>query len=116
MKDVEEVQEVAKKKRGRPKKPDEEKVVKVKEPGQPVGRPRKPESVFNNTETRHEYHKLYYLEKLKDNYLCHVCHKNLNSIIALKHHYTHNLKCQVMRYKTYIETLLHSNHNMIYTI
>ena len=104
--EVEEVQEEPKKKRGRPKKPEEEKVVKTTEPKRNRGRPRNPESVFNNVETKKEYHKPYFLEKLKDQAICPVCDKNLNSIIALKHHYKHNTKCQLIRYKQDVKTLL----------
>ena len=62
--------------------------------------------VNQNVETKKEYHKLCFLEKLKDQAICPACNKNLNSIIALKHHYKHNTKCQLIQYIQDVKTLL----------
>ena len=46
------------------------------------------------------------IDKLKYSKTCHVCNKELASIISLKHHYKTNTKCQLVRCRKDIETLL----------
>jgi hypothetical protein len=98
--------DTTKRPRGRPPKPEEEKIKQPKpkkENPRPIGRPLLPDSVFRSDELIRKYRREYYHNKLKIELVCPHCDLKVNSKISLNQHMKQNKNCQIQQLKKQVE-------------